>query len=199
MSAQSRPPKVVVIAGPNGAGKSTVAPRLLRGPLGVSEFVNADTIARGLSELNPDRVALAAGRIMMSRLKELAAAKQDFAFETTLASRTFAPWLKELVAGGYQFWLVFLWLPSEEFAVTRVAERVSRGGHNIPDTTIRRRYSAGLKNFFKLYRPLAYHWDMYDNSLKGQPRRVASGAWTVPDVIHDPVKWQSILKVNNDD
>lgn len=195
----SIPPKVVVIAGPNGAGKSTVAPRLLRGPLGVSEFVNADTIAKGLSELNPDRVALAAGRIMMSRLKELAAAKQDFAFETTLASRTFAPWLKGLIAQGYEFWLVFLWLPTEHHAVARVAERVRRGGHDIPEETIRRRYQAGIRNFFGLYRPLAYHWDMYDNSGKGQTRRIASGTAARADVVHDLSKWRKISKVYDGD
>ena len=132
MSRNALPPKVVVIAGPNGAGKSTVAPRLLRGPLGVSEFVNADTIAKGLSELNPDGVALAAGRIMITRLKDLAAAKQDFAFETTLASRTFAPWIRELVTDGYQFWLVFLWLPTEHHAVARVTERVRRAQQRSP-------------------------------------------------------------------
>lgn len=190
-------PKVVVIAGPNGAGKSTVAPRLLRGPLGVSEFVNADTIARGLSELHPDRVAMAAGRIMMSRLRELAASKQDFAFETTLASRTFAPWLSELIANGYQFWLLFLWLPTADHAVARVAERVRRGGHDIPEATIRRRYRAGIRNFFNLYQPLAYRWDVYDNSLLGQPARIASGMGRDTVAIHDDAKWQQMCEVED--
>src|SRR4051794_8354678 len=110
-------PSVVVIAGPNGSGKSTAAPELLHGVLGVSEFVNADIIAQGLSAFNPERAAMAAGRIMLARIKGLAETRESFAFETTLASRSFAPWISGLIAGGYDFGLVFLWLPSPEMAV----------------------------------------------------------------------------------
>jgi predicted ABC-type ATPase len=95
-------PNLVVLAGPNGAGKSTAAPVLLRRTLGVTEFVNADVIAQGLSAFDPDRVALAAGRIMLRRLQELARQGVSFAFETTLASRSFAPWIRELSQTGYQ-------------------------------------------------------------------------------------------------
>jgi predicted ABC-type ATPase len=95
-------PLVVVIAGPNGAGKSTTAPGLLKGALAVSEFVNADTIAAGLSAFAPESVAITAGRTMLARLRTLASARQNFAFETTLASRTFAPWLRQLKADGYR-------------------------------------------------------------------------------------------------
>ena len=86
---------------------------------------------------------MAAGRIMIRRLKELAATRANFAFETTLASRTFAPWLADLKSIGYQVHLVFLWLPSDEMAVARVAERVRMGGHDVPEDTIRRRYRRG--------------------------------------------------------
>ena len=95
-------PNVVVIGGPNGSGKSTAAPALLRDYLGITEFVNADVIAQGLSGFGSQNLALHAGRIMLDRLKELAARKADFAFETTLASRTFAPWLVELKRSGYR-------------------------------------------------------------------------------------------------
>src|ERR1044071_7909514 len=94
-------PTVVILAGPNGAGKSTVAPALLRGALAVHEFVNADVIARGLSAFDPESVAIAAGRIMIARLRELARQRASFAFETTLASRSFAPWLRGLSSDGY--------------------------------------------------------------------------------------------------
>ena len=94
-------PNVVVIAGPNGAGKSTAAPILLAASLHIVDFVNADVIARGLSGFAPERAAISAGRIMLDRLKELAARRATFAFETTLSSRTFAPWIKDLVATGY--------------------------------------------------------------------------------------------------
>src|SRR5262245_44459100 len=125
-------PSVVILAGPNGAGKSTVAPALLQGPLAVNEFVNADVIARGLSAFDPQSVALAAGRVMRTRLRELAAQRISFAFETTLASRSLAPWLAGLKTDGYHVHLVFLWLPSADFAVDRVAQRVKTGGHAIP-------------------------------------------------------------------
>jgi predicted ABC-type ATPase len=144
-------PDVVMLAGPNGAGKSTAAPALLRDILSVNEFVNADVIAQGLSAFEPERAAPAAGRIMLARLRELARQRESFAFETTLASRSFAPWIAGLKSeGGYKFRLVFLWLPSPEAAVARVAERVRAGGHDVPEATIRRRYAAGLKNFFTL-------------------------------------------------
>ena len=89
-------PHLVVLAGPNGSGKTTIASRLLKGELGVSEFVNADLIAGGLSVFDPDLAAMAAGRVMLARLKQLAARRADFAFETTLASRSFAPWIAGL-------------------------------------------------------------------------------------------------------
>ncbi len=186
-------PKVIVLAGPNGAGKSTCAARLLRGALGVDEFVNADVIAQGLSGFAPQRVALAAGRIMLGRLRELAASRVSFGFETTLASRSFAPWIEELKQSGYLVHLVFLFLPSADMAVARVAERVRRGGHDVPDETIRRRYARGLRNFFKLYQPLADEWQVLDNSKRGKRRLVAAGRATSTDVIRDASAWNTIL------
>src|SRR2546428_12586241 len=116
MSAIDRP-SVVVISGPNGAGKSTVAPRVLQGTLAITEFVNADVIARGLSAFNPEGAAVAAGRIMLERLRELAAQRASFAFETTLASRSFAPWIKTLIETGYEFHLVYVWIASPDLSV----------------------------------------------------------------------------------
>ena len=164
---------VVVIAGPNVAGKSKTAPRLLREALAVQEFVNADTIAAGLSAFAPQSVAFAAGRVMLGRVRELAALKSDFAFETTLASRTFAPWLRALKQQDYVLHLIYLWLPSADLAVERIAERVRRGGHTVPETDIRRRYVNSLSNFFNLYRPIADSWLMLDNSQQPEPRPVA--------------------------
>ncbi|MCC6409985.1 MAG: AAA family ATPase [Planctomycetes bacterium] len=139
-----------MIAGPNGAGKSTTAPALLRDLLGIREFVNADAIAQGMSGFDPDSAAIAAGRAMLRRLTELSRARRDFAFETTLASRSFAPWIERLRRDGYAFTLVFLWLPSPEIAIARVAQRVAAGGHDVPAGTIRRRFDRGLANFFRL-------------------------------------------------
>jgi predicted ABC-type ATPase len=168
-------PLVVILAGPNGAGKSTAAPSLLRDSFGVDEFVNADAIALGLSSFAPEGVALEAGRITLERLNALALKRARFAFETTLAGRFFARWTRDLMAVGYQSYLLFLSLPSAEAAIQRVANRVSLGGHNIPLETIERRFRAGLHNFFRLYRPIVTSWMFFDNSFADAPKLLAKG------------------------
>ncbi|MBI4697952.1 MAG: hypothetical protein HY758_03325 [Nitrospirae bacterium] len=181
---------LIVIAGPNGAGKSTTAPSLLKGTLKVTEFVNADLIAQGLSGFQPEGAVFHAGRIMLERIHYLAKKRLDFAFETTLASRSFAPWIADLGKTGY----VFLWLPNEDFAIARVAERVRMGGHDVPENTIRRRYHAGIRNFFKLYRPLADTWFFYDNSGEGNPRLLAYGEKEKSLLVNDPFLWHNITE-----
>ena len=158
-------PNVIVIGGPNGSGKSTAAPILLREYLRVTEFVNADVIAQGLSAYGAENVAFKAGRIMLERIQELAEARTDFAFETTLAAKSFATRLSQLRTVGYRAHLIFLWLPSAEMAIARVANRVQCGGHYVPDEVVRRRYSAGSHNFLKLYRPIVDSWRIFDNSV----------------------------------
>jgi len=185
---------VVVIAGPNGAGKSTTAPRLLRGALAVTEFVNADTIARGLSAFRPESVALAAGRVMLARIRSLARARETFAFETTLAGRNFAPWLMTMRASGYRAHLAFLSLPSPERALARVAERVRHGGHDVPESVVRRRFAAGLGNFFSLYREVVDTWQMFDNSAVAGPRLLAAGGGGQPAQILDAGAWEDLFR-----
>jgi predicted ABC-type ATPase len=185
-------PLVVVVAGPNGAGKSTTAPRLLRGALAVREFVNADAIAQGLSAFRPETVAFAAGRVMLARLRALAAARDTFAFETTLASRNFAPWLRTLRTQGFKVHLAFLSLPTADLAVARVAERVRQGGHNVPEDAIRRRFVAGLSNFFTLFVSVADSWQMFDNSEIGGPRLIAGQKPGAARVVYDAVAWRQL-------
>jgi predicted ABC-type ATPase len=187
-------PHVFVIAGPNGAGKSTAAPGLLRDLLGVAEYVNADLIAQGLSAFDPEAVAFQAGRVMLARLKQLAAQKRNFAFETTLATRSYLPWLSSLQVGGYAVDLVFLWLPGPEMALARVVERVRLGGHDVPETVIRRRYRRGLDNFFRLYRPGADQWWFLDNSGPEGPRLIACGARERADDVSDSATWSNLLE-----
>jgi len=172
-------PHVILLAGPNGAGKSTVAPRLLKGALGVQEFVNADIIASGLSAFSPDSAAFRAGRVMLRRLSELSKSRKNFAFESTLSARSFAPWLKGLKTKGYRVRIIFLFLPDPRLAIERVRQRVRLGGHDIPVPVIKRRYYAGIKNFFGLYMPLADQWRIYDNSDL-TPRLVAIGKGNSP-------------------
>jgi predicted ABC-type ATPase len=186
--ARAKRPSLVVIAGPNGAGKSTLAPLLLQEALAVTEFVNADVIARGLSAFAPEQVAMAAGRLMLARLRELAGQRVSFAFESTLASRSFAPWIRQLLQAGYQFHLVFLWLPSAALAVQRDASRVRMGGHAVPADVVRRRYHAGLHNFFQMYLPLATTWRIYDSSRGRMPELVAVGN-EATTVIYDEALW----------
>jgi predicted ABC-type ATPase len=164
---------VVVIAGPYGAGKSTTAPRLLQGALAVREFVNADTIAQGLSAFRPAEVGIAAGRVMLSRIRTLARERADFALETTLATRSYAPWLRRLRDAGYRAHLLFLALPSPELAIARVAERVRMGGHDVPEDVIRRRFVAGIENLLSLYDGAVDSWEILDNSDVSGPRRIA--------------------------
>ena len=165
-------PRVVIFAGPNGAGKSTHADAIVDA-LGINTFVNADYIARGLSGRNTDAVAMQAGRIMLTRLKALAAAQQDFAFESTLSSRSFAPFLRQLKAQGYLVAIYYFSLTSASLAVRRVKLRVAMGGHDVPEDTVRRRYTRSLLNFHSLYLPLADRWVMFDNSKTGKATLVA--------------------------
>jgi len=185
-------PRIVIIAGPNGAGKTSTAPSILQGALGVDEFVNTDAIAMGLSAFRPERAALAAGKIMLRRLRELADRRADFAFESTLAGRTYVPWLTSLRRGGYDVHIVYLWLSSPDLAVERVAGRVRLGGHDVPEGDVRRRYHAGLRNFFVLYRPLATDWEMLDNTTAGGPRPVAEGRGPETTEVYDEALWERI-------
>lgn len=186
--------RVILLAGPNGAGKSTCARSLLHGLFQVDEFVNADVLAQGLSAFDPESVAFEAGRIMLRRLRELAAAHADFAFETTLASRSFFPWLSKLAMQGYEVRILYLYLSSPELAIARVLDRVRRGGHSIPDGTVRRRYDRGLLNFFSLYRALAVEWQFMDNDLAAAPSLVASGERDRITRIDRPGTWQQLVQ-----
>ena len=157
-------PRVVVLAGINGAGKTTASRDLLVNVLKIPVFTNADAIARGLNSLNPESEAFLAGKIMLDWMRELAEQRRDFAFETTLSARTYAPWLKGLKAAGYEVYLYYYWLRSAEFALARVALRVRSGGHHIPDADVLRRYGRSVKNFLELYRGVADEWEVYDNT-----------------------------------
>ena len=187
-------PHVVVIAGPNGAGKSTIAPLLLGDALGVSQFVNADTIAKGLSAFAPEKAAIAAGRIMLKRLNELAESRSDFAFESTLSNKIFFRFLKKLHDNEYRFTLIFLWLGTPDLAISRVAERVKKGGHSIPVTDIRRRYGRAVTNFFQLYMTIADEWYFYDNSNAGEPALIAKGTLLKTSKVFSPKIWQNMKK-----
>jgi predicted ABC-type ATPase len=156
--------KLYIIGGCNGAGKTTASFNILPELLDCKEFVNADEIARGLSPFQPEKVSIEAGRIMLKRIEELIKSDQDFSFETTLSSRSFANTIELAKSKGYFVTLVFFWLDSIELAKDRVRKRVSEGGHHIDEVVIERRYKAGLKNLFHLYCQRVDSVLLYDNS-----------------------------------
>ena len=186
-------PRVIVFAGPNGAGKTTHAEPILR-TLGISTFVNADFIARGLSGRNTETVAFEAGRIMLRRLQQLARDGEDFSFESTLSSRTFAPFLRELKRQGYGVSLFYFSLKSAALAVRRVKLRVRLGGHDVPADIVTRRFDRSVANFFSLYQPLLDEWTLFDNSTDGEARSVASHNGKQLTV-EDERAWQRIQRL----
>jgi predicted ABC-type ATPase len=167
------PPIALILAGPNGAGKTTVS-SVFVGP-GV-EFVNADIIGAELRRDDPDRpgVDVTAGRIVSARLRALAAERRGFCFETNLASPGLVGRIDEGRSDGYEVRLVFVSLPNVELALARVAARVAAGGHDVPEETVRRRFTAGLRYFFTLYRGRVDEWALFDNEAGG-PVLIASG------------------------
>jgi predicted ABC-type ATPase len=187
-------PTVIALGGPNGAGKTTAARSLLAETLNLLTFVNADVIAQGLAGFNPESVGLEAGRIMLERLHELAAERASFAFETTLAGRYYAGWLKSLRQSGYRVHLVYFWLASADLAAARVAERVRMGGHNVPEDTIRRRYRTSGRNLFQLYLPVVNTRKVYDNTQPGLSDLIAFSDASGHETVLQQVAWACLRK-----
>jgi predicted ABC-type ATPase len=186
-------PHLFIIAGPNGAGKTTSAMKLLPEYLQCEEYVNADNIANGLSQFKPESVAIEAGRAMLSRIHELCKQRKSFAFESTLASRTFVMLLTECKLAGYSTNIIFLWLQSPTLAVKRVALRVQKGGHSIPSDIICRRYSKGIEYFFNLYLPVVDNWTMYDNSNANPDLIARKYAGTAIEIGNDNI-WNKLQR-----
>lgn len=156
--------QVFMIGGPNGAGKTTSAFMLMPELIDCYEYINADSIAASLSPFNPDALAIKSGRLMLERIKELSSKEHSFAFETTMASKSFVTYLTKFKEQGYEINLLYIWLVTPELAVQRVQRRVESGGHNIPIDVIIRRYHRSMRNFIYDYIPLADRWILCDNS-----------------------------------
>ncbi len=186
-------PEIYVFGGCNGSGKTTLAAAILSSLDNPLEFVNADIIAAELNPNNVDAVAVGASRLMLERINTLSRQSRDFAFETTLAARSFARFLKKCKSKGYRVNLVYVWLESAELAVSRVAKRVASGGHNIPEDIIRRRYERGRDNFVELYSPIADYWIVYDNTR--QTRSVVAEKTPSRQItVYQPSIWQQITQ-----
>ncbi len=181
-----------VIAGCNGAGKTTASYTLLPDILDCQEFINADEIARGLSPFKPEKAAIKAGRIMLNSIKELINAKADFAFETTLSTRSYANLVKKAQDNGYFVTLVFFWLNSVSLAKERVRIRVKEGGHFIDNETIVRRYTNGIKNLVNIYSDIVDYWIIIDNSDTPSDL-IAEGDKLKSRKIYNPISWNKII------
>ncbi len=189
-------PNLYIIAGCNGAGKTTASFTILPQILNCREFVNADSIAAGLSPFKPESVAFEAGRIMLQRINFLLQGGDDCAFETTLATRSYVGLVKEAQGLGYKVSLLYFWLPSPELAKQRVADRVSNGGHDIPADVIERRYYRGVANLLNLYMPIVDDWKVIDNRDTITviiAERVENSA----EMIFNPELWNRIIQQRN--
>lgn len=181
-----------IIAGCNGAGKTTASMTILPKSLLVKEFVNADEIAKGLSPFNPEGVAIEAGRLMLERIKYLLDKGESFSIETTLATRSYINLVRDAHKRGYLVNVIYFWLNTPELAVDRVAERVRKGGHNIPRDVILRRYSKGLYNLFNLFMGEVDLWTIYDNSDYTR-ERIAFGGRKVKLIVNNINKFRDVL------
>ena len=191
MEHQKKKMNLYVIA--DGAGKTTASFTVLPEMLKCREFVNADEIAAGISPFNPEGVAIQAGRLMIDRIIQLLKDGETFAFETTLATRSYVKLIQQAKKRGYFVTLLFFSLSTSEQAQRRVAQRVSMGGHNIPSDVIVRRYEAGLQNLFQLYMPICDYWTLYDNS-NCPAVRIASGFGTERIEVFDKERYQTLFK-----
>ena len=171
-----------IICGCNGAGKTTASYTVLPEILQCKEFVNADEIARGLSPFNSEDVAIEAGRLMLQRIELLLEREESFSIETTLATKSYINLVRRAQAKGFRVIILFFWLNSPELAIQRVGERVAKGGHNIPEPIIRRRYASGIKNLFNLFMSEVDYWDIYDNS-KYPRKQIACGGKNTETII----------------
>lgn len=185
-------PKVVIVAGINGAGKTTAAPRLLR-EFDIETYLDADEIARLIGN-DPQRDAMRAGRVMHARIDELRAERRSFGLETTLSGMSLRRNLEHLHEAGYESYLLYLWLPSARFAVSRVSDRVRMGGHHIPTEDILRRYLRSVYNFEAVYRHLVTEWRVYHGIGTWETGRnvVARGDGSGQIEIFDPDVWREI-------
>lgn len=183
-----------IISGPNGAGKTTASYTVLPRILQCREFVNADEIARGLSPFNPESMAIEAGRLMLLRIKDLLSRNESFSIETTLSTRSYFRLIEKAHRQGYNVTLLYFWLHSPELALQRVAERVSKGGHNVAEHIVRRRYYEGIRNFFNIYAPIVDTWLLVDNSIT--PREIiATGGMGVEADIHYTEKYNKLIEI----
>lgn len=183
-------PKLYIISGCNGSGKTTASYTLLPEMWECKYFVNSDEFAKGLSPFDPDKASLSAGRFMVKRINYLLERKEDFCIETTLSSRTLMNTIETARGYGYSITILFFWIDNVELAIQRVKARVTAGGHNVPEPTIRRRYRSGLRHFFEDYMPVSDRWMLADNTTV--PFKLIAQGWQKNMVVQDNLMFENI-------
>ena len=183
-------PNLYIIAGCNGAGKTTASYSVLPEALECRTFVNADEIAKGLSPFQPETVAIQAGRIMLQRIDDLITRRKDFAFETTLSTKSYIQTIKKARENNYYVTLIYFWINSHQLAIERIRERVAAGGHHVPDDVVIRRYERGINNFLNLYHPICDYWLVVDNTVK--PYEIIAKGKTDNISVKNNVLWNHI-------
>lgn len=173
---------VYIIAGPNGAGKTTFAREFLPNYADCRNFINADLIAEGIAPFSPRTAAVRAGRLMLEEISRSMKRVEDFGFETTLSGRSYLNLMRKLKKRGYGVHIFYLWVPTVELSLGRIRERVLSGGHDVPETVVRRRFERSIRNFLVNYRPLADSWTLYDNT-GGVPQMIASKVQDNPRIV----------------
>jgi len=157
-------PNAYIIAGPNGAWKTTFAREFLPNYANCRIFINADLIAQGMAPFSPESAAFRAGRLMLEEIESHAMRGEDFGFETTLSGKGHVQVVRGLKKRGYELHIFYLWVPNAELALSRVRERVRRGGHDVAEAIVRRRFERSIRNFLRMYCALADRWILFDNS-----------------------------------
>ena len=188
---------VYIIAGSNGAGKTTFAKKFLPDYAKCLNFVNADLIAQGLSPFSPRLAAMKAGRLVLEQIHSLAEKNIDFAFETTLAGKSYVSFLNKPKKKGYSIHLFFLWIPNVELALARIKERVVDGGHDVPAEDVHRRFHRGIYNLFRLYKPILDSWMLFNNSGTA-PSLIAEGKIGKISIIEKDL-FERIIKMDGRD
>lgn len=186
-----------IIAGCNGAGKTTASFTILPEILNCREFVNADEIAKGLSPFQPEKVSFEAGRIMLHRINDLLENDVNFAFETTLATKSYRNKILKAQQQNYNVTLLFFWLQNVDLAIERVRIRVTEGGHNIRTEVIKRRYLNGIRNLFEIYIPIVNEVMIFDNS-EGKHDLIAEKILEGEINILNPAKFNVLKSYYND-
>jgi predicted ABC-type ATPase len=157
----SKIPLLLIVAGPNGSGKSTFARQYISG--GGPGYLGADEIALELSPAEPQTAALTAGRLFSRRLADAIESGQSLLAETTMSGLSLRRRIEDARDRGYRVEMLFVFVSNVDLSIRRIAERVAKGGHDVPEADARRRFLRSMRNFWNIYRLLATRWTLIYN------------------------------------